>query len=457
MKIFRLAVPILLLFSPAPAQDTLKIMNWNLLNYVDASRDQYYRTVIRHVRPDVLVVQEMTSQAMDSAFHNNVLNLVFPGQFSKGTFIDGPDTDNGIYYKSSRFTFVANTPIRTALRDISEFKLFNALAADTIRLYSVHLKASNTTADAQKRAAEVDSLRQVTNSLPNGKYFAVMGDFNIYRSTESAYQKLLIDNLGDDGHCVDTIHITGTWNDSVYRPYHTQSTRTRSFGGGATGGLDDRFDMILFSRAIAQGDGRIAFVGGSMIPIGNDGGHYNDSINEMPNASVPDSVANALHYASDHLPLTAKFIFSPSTVTRQYAVNDGWNLLSLPLTVSDPRKVVLYPSSTSSAFAFNQASGYVVRDTLFNGVGYWLKFPSQQNISITGTARDRDSIAVLTGWNLIGMTSHAVQKDSIVQIPSGFVVSSYFGFNGSYTVADTLQPNTGYWIKVSQNGKLVLK
>jgi len=114
-------------------------MSWNLLNYVDASRDQYYRTVIRHVKPDVLVVEEMTSQAMVDNFFGNVVDAVFPGQFSKGTFIDGPDTDNEIYYKPGKLTFITNTPIQTALRNISEFKSYNSAAADTIRLYAVHL------------------------------------------------------------------------------------------------------------------------------------------------------------------------------------------------------------------------------------------------------------------------------------------------------------------------------
>jgi hypothetical protein len=46
-----------------------------------------------------------------------------------------------------------------------------------------------------------------------------------------------------------------------------------------------------------------------MMAVGNDGNHYNDSINRMPNAAVPASVANALHYASDHLPVTGRFVF----------------------------------------------------------------------------------------------------------------------------------------------------
>ena len=293
----------------ASAQDTLRVMAWNLLNYIDASRDQYYRTVIRYAKPDVLVVEEMTSQAMVDNFFANVVDAVFPGEFSEGTFIDGPDTDNEIFFKTSGLEFVSNTPIATVLRNISEFTMYSPAAADTLRLFAVHLKASSGTTNEADRAAEVANLRSVTNALPFGKYFLVLGDFNLYGSTESAYQELLQDNPTDDGNFIDPVTLPGVWNSLSYAPLHTQSTRTRSFGDGATGGLDDRFDLILFSRAVSQA-GRIRYLPGSLAAIGNDGRHYNDSINQMPNFAVPDSVANALEYASDHLPVIEEFVFS---------------------------------------------------------------------------------------------------------------------------------------------------
>jgi len=291
------------------AQDTLKIMSWNLLNYVDGSRDQYYRTVIQYAQPDVLVVEEMASQTMVDNFFTNVVDAAFPGQFSKGAFVDGPDTDNEIYFRSGRLAFIANTPIQTALRDISEFTMYSPIAADTIRLFAVHLKASSGTTNESDRAAEVVNLRHVTNALPAGKYFLVLGDFNIYGTTEPAYQELLQDNPTDDGNVIDPVTLPGIWNILSYAPYHTQSTRTRSFGDGATGGLDDRFDMILYSKAVSQ-TGRIQYLPGSLTAIGNDGRHYNDSINKMPNYAVPTSVADALELASDHLPVSGEFVFA---------------------------------------------------------------------------------------------------------------------------------------------------
>jgi hypothetical protein len=197
------------------------------------------------------------------------------------------------------------------LRDISQFKVVHLPTMDTLILFAVHLKASTGSSNEQGRALEVDSLRRVTNLFPAGTNFMVMGDFNIYGDSEPAYQKLR-QTGGIQGHFLDVFNLSGTWNNAAYSIYHTQSTRTRQFGGGATGGMDDRFDMILFSQAVNDAGG-ITYIPGSMKAYGNDGQHYNDSINKIPNNAVPQDVANALHYASDHLPILALFKFEPPT------------------------------------------------------------------------------------------------------------------------------------------------
>lgn len=291
------------------AQNYVRIMTYNILNYPgsdSATRNPYFRTVIDSAKPDILVVQEITSQGGVTGFLNAVMNAS-GNTYRAGTFINGYDTDNAIFYKTALFNFISNTPIHTALRDINEFKLVHLLTGDTVRIYSLHLKAGDT--DTLARLAEVDSLRKVTDALPQGTDFIVCGDFNIYRSTDPSYRRLLQVVSGKEGHFIDPItNMTGIWNNPVYAQYHTQSARVRSFGGGANGGLDDRFDMILYSKA-TNDSGGITFVKNSLIPYGNDGNHYNDSINEQPNTAVSVTVANALHYASDHLPVYATFSF----------------------------------------------------------------------------------------------------------------------------------------------------
>jgi len=136
----------------------------------------------------------------------------------------------------------------------------------------------------------------------------------------------------------------------------------------------------------------------------------------------------------------------------------GWNVVSLPVTVSDRRTTSVFPSATSSAFAFTP-TGYVSKDTLDYGVGYWLKFASTQVVTLTGDLTTEDTIDVVLGWNIIGSISYDVPVDSIIQIPSGIVQSSYFGYQPSsgYGAATMVEPMKGYWVKVSQNGQLILR
>lgn len=295
----------------ASSQDTVNVFNYNLLNYdaSDTTRNQYYRTILGSLNVDLIVTQENTSLLGVQRFKTGVIDAVYTGAFSSTTFIDGYDTDNMLYYRTSKFTYVSNTVIKTALRDINAYILVHKTYPETLRVYSVHLKASSGSSNELLRAAEVDSLRKVTDALPDGTNFIVCGDFNIYGSTESAYQKLLEVKSGKEGQFYDALSMIGTWNNTIYKAYHTQSPRTRAFGGGATGGLDDRFDMILYSKAVKD-TGGIYFIPSSLTPYGNDGNHYNDSINKQPNTAVSVDVANSLHYAADHLPVLAKLVFS---------------------------------------------------------------------------------------------------------------------------------------------------
>ncbi len=295
------------------AQQEHTIMSYNLLNYPGTDttfRNPFFRTVISATNPDILVVQEMISQAGVNGFLNNILNSALSG-YAAGTFIDGPDTDNALFYKTEKFTSLFNNPISTVLRDINEFVLKENSTGDTIRIYSVHLKASSGASNELQRLAEVNNLRAVTDALPSNTNYMVLGDFNIYSSNEPAYQKLL--DTTTPGYFVDIFSLPGTWNTPAYAQYHTQSTRTRQFGGGAIGGLDDRFDMILMSPSLLASGG-IEFVNNSYIAFGNDGQHYKDSINHPPNNAVGQTIANALHYASDHLPVLASFRFNTESV-----------------------------------------------------------------------------------------------------------------------------------------------
>lgn len=436
------------------SQSEVTLMSYNILNYPGTdttTRNPYFRTIFDSVEPDIIVVQEIQSQDGVNGFLNNVLNAASSG-FAAGTFINGPDTDNAIFYKSNLFEFISNIPVKTALRDISQFTLVYKPTNDTLIIYSVHLKASTGSANENLRAAEVDSLRKITNALHSGAYFILLGDFNIYHSFEPAYQKLVSTNL--PGYVIDPEPLVGTWNNPIYAEYHTQSPRVRAFGGGATGGMDDRFDMVLFSQNVWN-NGGITYVQGSTIPYGNDGLHFNDSINRPPNNAVGQIIADALHYASDHIPVLVTLRFDPATIQIPVSLMDGWNLLSVPLHAQDMTGTSLFPTTQSQFFSYDDSYNSV--SVLENGHGYWAKFNGNQTATITGSVLYNNEIEVSSGWNLIGPFAFEISVNNITTTPPGIIASPFYGYNSGYEIADTLKPGYGYWIKTNFNGIIHLK
>ena len=134
-----------------------------------------------------------------------------------------------------------------------------------------------------------------------------------------------------------------------------------------------------------------------------------------------------------------------------YQGDGGWLLMSLGLDVGDRRKGTLFPNSISNAFSYS--GGYVRSDALKPGIGYWLK---SQQTSIIGCPLTLDTIALASGWNMIGSLSSAVSVASIVAIPDTLLSSPYFEYANSYTVADSIRPGKGYWIRARGPGRLVL-
>merc|ERR1711991_343852 len=130
-------------------------------------------------------------------------------------------------------------------------------------IYGVHFKASSGSSNAQQRLAEATILRQHLNSV-SGSYFIVAGDFNIYSnsaSTEPAFNMLTGESDNNGGRLFDPIDRIGNWhNNSSFSDVHTQSPRTTSFGGGANGGMDDRFDWLFVSESILNDQSRMVYI-----------------------------------------------------------------------------------------------------------------------------------------------------------------------------------------------------
>lgn len=150
---------------------------------------------------------------------------------------------------------------------------------------------------------------------------------------------------------------------------------------------------------------------------------------------------------------------SPSEVLQEYDslnihVSSGWNMISIPLLVVDPRIQTLFPTAVSPAFAYQEA--YVQRDTVRYGESYWLKFQSEDTILIRGTSPIIEVISLRVGWNMIAAPSKTTLINNLQFFPGGMTHGDFYTSvpGVGYSLTDTLIPGNGYWVKVNANGNV---
>lgn len=185
----------------------------------------------------------------------------------------------------------------------------------------------------------------------------------------------------------------------------------------------------------------------SFIPSG---GYHVDSV-IVDGVNLPDSTAGYTFtdVTSNH---TIRVAFAPLVLPFTWA--EGWNMVSVPVPMSDYRKSSLYPTALSPAFTYR--GGYERSDTLQIGVGYWVRFGPMDTLRYMGPALARETVYVSDKWNMIGSISMPIAVSTIVSIPGGIATSAFFGYAGEYTPADSIRPGRAYWVRTSQSGKLIL-
>ena len=297
-------------------------MTYNVLNYQgsisgDSEKEIALRMIIDSADPDLIVVEELNNTTGYNRFLSHILNHSQEGIYSGADFTDqsSANADIALYYKPDVFSFVSTSVINTTNnwgnRDVIEFVMKHIESNEEIRLYGLHLKAGTDGDDETEREQEATALRNYLNTLNPTEHFFVLGDFNFYDSNEGGFQILTESQEDNDGQVFDPINRIGNWhNNSSFSDVHTQSTRATDYeDGGATGGMDDRFDFILVSSPILDATD-LNYLEDSYTPYGNDGNHFNQSINAGNNSAVPDEIADALYVASDHLPVYLEVVFS---------------------------------------------------------------------------------------------------------------------------------------------------
>jgi hypothetical protein len=335
----------------APPAHALKVATWNLIDYPannPTGRAPSIRTVMAALDPDVIVLQELKAGGKDS-FLVNVLNLVQPGQWAAGTYIN--TAESCVFYKPSAvtLTFAGSAVVTFGPRDVLgvRIKFPGYLSREAeIRLYSVHFKAGNpaiTPEDSTTRRLECTDLRTNLNAINPAvvtRHFLVSGDTNFYGTWEGGYVRLTESQADNDGQGFDPLNLPGTWNNAAYAVHETQSTCSSGCPAfWSTGGLDDRFDLFLRSTSLQDAEG-LDLVPGTYVPFGNDGLHFNASVNGGGfNNAVGLTVATALLNSSDHLPVMVT-LQAPAKIAGNSQLDFGRVIVGsapgLTLNVSNP-------------------------------------------------------------------------------------------------------------------------
>ena len=303
----------------APALGQLGVASWNIAQL----RGDF--TAIEHVLTEASAdpypgftspVAVWVFQEVDT---DNVADLhaLLGPQYSQGTYTSsGEDTYSGaqaMFFRSDMVTEVVagHDDIYTGAgrrTDRWQIRLLGSSPPCDFYIYSSHLKASPGSANQEDRRQGIEWVLENAAELPDGSCIIYAGDYNIYTNSEPAYELL----VAEGPRQANDPYGNGSWSGEGSAYKHTQSPRADAGGGLIGGSLDDRFDFQIFTAGFQDGVG-LDYIDGSLRPLGNDGNHYDVAINDGTNAyfagntARSNALADALHDASDHIPVIAAY------------------------------------------------------------------------------------------------------------------------------------------------------
>jgi hypothetical protein len=319
------------------ASAQLRVANWNISHYnggriADLTNAIYGEFEGRSMSPHAILVQEFNSEQASIEFLQ-MLNSApgSPGTWARAPFVKNGTMNNTFFYRSDLLQLLDTVvvaeggPSPDQPRNIMRFDVrLKGYFYDThhAALYSTHWKAGTNADDYARRLLEATRIRNNAASLPNGFHYILGGDFNIRTSNENSYQKLVAEPE-NPGRFFDPIASPGGWNKNVnFRFVHTQDPT-------GTGGMDDRYDFLLLSPNLVDGQG-FTYLGNPMVPFsnttwndpshsfrtwGNDGTSYEQQLrvdgNTMVGASIAQSLRNVATQAGGHLPIFLDLLVPP--------------------------------------------------------------------------------------------------------------------------------------------------
>lgn len=366
------------------AQGTINTMFYNVLEFPSASpsnRELVLKNILSEYNPDIFMACEIESLEGANLIKNSTFNSE-NYEFERAPFSVNQSSASPLqqmlYYRRSMFSLEDFSILVTNTRDINKYVLKLNTAnggTDPVRMYIYisHLKSSQGSANELERLDMVTKFTADLETIPANAFVVFAGDFNLYTSTEPAYQELI-----DPTNAIvmrDPINTVGDWhNNNTFAEIHTQSTRVNSgaFGAGAGGGMDDRFDFIMISDNMVSNP-KLRYVENSYKSFGNNGNCYDMDVNDPNCAGIfGQELRNNIYSMSDHLPVVMQLETNQEIILAGTDFDTTETGLKLKSTVVTDEIVLLSAHVLQSDFKF------VIYNTLGQKVLEWNKNPSQE-------------------------------------------------------------------------------
>jgi len=146
-------------------------------------------------------------------------------------------------------------------------------------------------------------------------------------------------------------------------------------------------------------------------------------------------------------------LFGPANVEFEFDIGRGWNMLSVPVQLTDWSPAAVFPGHISPIYRFDPVStDYTTVDSIVPGEGYFVLYFADTTFSFTAPPVEAVSVDLGRGWNQIGgiYSALSIPFSSAVFTPDMFVTGNFFSWNGAdYLAATDFDAGSGYWALTS--------
>ncbi len=301
----------------AQSTDTIRICTYKVPDFEieDLDRFDELRTVLNEIRPTLLAIQSRvaddSSPSRSGLLFDSITALLDIPLYEAKSFSTPKEAGVHFFVDATRLEFVRMFNYDNELTPHEQSAIVLRIRAtnDTLVVMSGDWKVGSERMDELLRIQDAeDVIDQLLELDTFSSYRLFAGSMNLTGSGEDAYQAL-VRGARNDPRLIDPIARYGEWTDNPdFSDILTDNTRIIQVGDSTYGGLSNRSDLILMTKELLE-----IVRPESYRVFGNDGEHFNRSINDGTNGVVSPEMAQTLHDASDHLPVFVDLVFDKTS------------------------------------------------------------------------------------------------------------------------------------------------